>query len=106
MMNKKDVKEFFDNLAPEWEINLVKNDSKINTILDYAGVDYGKRILDVACGTGVLFPYYMERGAYLKHLFLNEFNGAEKYIFVAAVKDLRYNKKLTGNFYKGGRIEK
>lgn len=33
-------------------------------------------------------------------------NGAEKYIFVAAVKDLRYNKKLTGNFYKGGRIEK
>lgn len=61
---------------------------------------------NVACGTGVLFPYYMERGAYLKHLFLNEFNGVEKYIFVAAVKDLRYNKKLTGNFYKGGRIEK
>ena len=35
----------------------------IAAILDNAGVGPGMRVLDVACGTGVLFPDYLARGA-------------------------------------------
>lgn len=60
-MSKKDIIDFFDDLAPQWDEDMVRNDSVINEILDYADITQGKRVLDVACGTGVLFPYYMER---------------------------------------------
>jgi 2-polyprenyl-3-methyl-5-hydroxy-6-metoxy-1,4-benzoquinol methylase len=61
-MTKDAVREFFDRLAPQWDENLEVNDAKINTILDAAGIASGVRVLDVACGTGVLFPFYMSRG--------------------------------------------
>ena len=60
-MNKKDVIEFFDRLAPNWDADMVKSDEIIGTILDNAGVSEGKDVLDVACGTGVLIPYYYDR---------------------------------------------
>lgn len=62
MIDKKDVIAFFDRCAPEWDAEMVKDDEIINEILDNAGVTEGKKVLDVACGTGVLFPYYMARG--------------------------------------------
>lgn len=62
MIDKKDVIEFFDRCAPMWDAEMVKDDEIINEILDNAGVTKGKRVLDVACGTGVLFPYYVARG--------------------------------------------
>ncbi len=40
---------------------MVRNDRIINTILDNAQVNEGVEVLDVACGTGVLIPYYLER---------------------------------------------
>ena len=61
MIDKSEVITFFDRLAPEWDANMVTNDTVINTILDNAGVKRGNDVLDVACGTGVLFPYYMSR---------------------------------------------
>ena len=33
----------------------------MNIILDNAKVSEGKNILDVACGTGVMIDYYLER---------------------------------------------
>lgn len=60
-MNKKEVIAFFDRLAPEWDANMVMDDTKIAYILDVAGVRKHSAVLDVACGTGVLFPYYLER---------------------------------------------
>ena len=62
-MNKNDVIEFFDRCAPTWDAQMIKSDAIIGNILDNAGVSAGMDILDVACGTGVMFPYYLERGA-------------------------------------------
>lgn len=63
MIQTEDVIAFFDRLAPEWDTELIRNDEIIRTILDHAEVGFGKDILDVATGTGVLIPDYLERGA-------------------------------------------
>lgn len=60
-MNKRDIVEFFDRCAPSWDAELIKSDTIIAKILDNAEVAQGQEILDVACGTGVMFPYYLER---------------------------------------------
>lgn len=60
-MNKKDVIEFFDRLAPGWDADMIRHDDIIAVILDGARVAEGVKVLDVACGTGVLIPDYLER---------------------------------------------
>ena len=62
MLDKTKVTEFFDRLAPTWDAELVPKDRLINEILDNAAVTGDLAVLDVACGTGVLFPYYLARG--------------------------------------------
>jgi demethylmenaquinone methyltransferase/2-methoxy-6-polyprenyl-1,4-benzoquinol methylase len=57
----KKVADYFDRLAPEWDQLGTHDSKKINLILDCAGIFSGCKVLDVACGTGVLFPYYLER---------------------------------------------
>ena len=61
-MNQRPIVEFFDRLAPDWDAQLVVDEDKIRRILDAAGVCPGAAVLDVACGTGVLFPFYAQRG--------------------------------------------
>ncbi len=61
MIKTKEVIEFFDRLAPDWDAEMIRSDAIINTILDNAAVSEGKDVLDVACGTGVLMPDYLER---------------------------------------------
>lgn len=63
MINKAEVIEFFDSQAPMWDAEMIKDDRIVNIILDNAGIKKGTRVLDVACGTGVLFPDLLERGA-------------------------------------------
>ena len=60
-MEKQDVIEFFDRMASNWDADMIKSDAKIGLILDNAEVHEGMDVLDVACGTGVMFPYYLER---------------------------------------------
>ena len=62
-MKKQDIISFFDECAPRWDNDLIRNDEVINNILDNSGIEKGVRVLDVACGTGVLFPDYIKRGA-------------------------------------------
>ena len=62
-MNKQDIIAFFDERAHGWDADTVKNQSVIDTILDNAKVQKGSCVLDVACGTGVLFEDYLSRGA-------------------------------------------
>jgi len=61
MILKTDVIRFFDQYAATWDAEMIRSDEKIRTILDNAGVSAGSKVLDVACGTGVLFPDYLER---------------------------------------------
>ena len=60
-MQKQDVIEFFDRCAPTWDADMIKNDVIIGKILDNAEVGPDMTVLDVACGTGVMFDYYLER---------------------------------------------
>ena len=60
-MEKKDIIEFFDRCASDWDAQMIKSDVIIGKILDNAEVGAGMDILDVACGTGVMFEYYLQR---------------------------------------------
>lgn len=60
-MEKKDIIDFFDRCAPSWDAEMIKSDRIIGTILDNAEVGENMDVLDVACGTGVMFPYYLSR---------------------------------------------
>jgi len=62
-MNKEDVIKFFDTHAASWDDEMIRNEEVIKLIFDRGGVEAGKHILDVACGTGVLFPDYINRKA-------------------------------------------
>ena len=60
-MEKKDIIEFFDRCALFWDADMIKSDRIIGKILDNAEVGPGMDVLDVACGTGVMFDYYLDR---------------------------------------------
>lgn len=62
-MKKQDIVAFFDRCAPTWDAELIKSDVIIGKILDNAEIEPGQDILDVACGSGVMFPYYLSRNA-------------------------------------------
>ena len=62
-MNKNDVISFFDRCAPWWDSDMIRNEEIIALILENAAVRPGVHVLDVACGTGVLFPDYKKLGA-------------------------------------------
>ena len=61
MMETEKIRDFFDKAAKTWDEELIFDPDIINIILDNASVSSGKDILDVACGTGVLIPFYLSR---------------------------------------------
>ena len=61
-MDKQEVIEFFDRQAPTWDEHMIRNENAIATILYLGGVFEGADVLDVACGTGVLFEDYLKLG--------------------------------------------
>lgn len=60
-MEKQDIIDFFNRCAPSWDAEMIKNDAIIGRILDNAEVGAGMDVLDVACGTGIMFDYYLDR---------------------------------------------
>lgn len=64
-MNKQDVIEFFNRCADGWDLTNHKDPVVMAKLLDFAGIKQGVSVLDVGCGTGVMFPFYQERGVSL-----------------------------------------
>ncbi len=62
-MNSKEIRDFFDRLAPTWDDHMIIDEEVIERILMNARLSEGKTVLDVACGTGVMIPFYFEIGA-------------------------------------------
>lgn len=62
-MDKNQVISFFDDMAFCWDDNQVRSEEIISFILDKGEISEGKKVLDIACGTGVLFPDYISRKA-------------------------------------------
>ena len=60
-MNKDIIKNFFNDFAPRWDNEPIAEKQILDIILDNADVKENINVLDVACGTGVLFPFYLER---------------------------------------------
>lgn len=60
-MQTEKVAAYFNQLAPEWDTLHRHDNSKIERILDYADINNNISVLDVGCGTGVLFPFYLNR---------------------------------------------
>lgn len=62
-MDKNEVIAFFNSVASGWDATQVRDEEIIDLILSKGAVTSGAQVLDVACGTGVLFPDYISRGA-------------------------------------------
>ena len=62
-MDRNEIIAFFDRLADNWDEGNLRNEEVIAEILQKGGIGKGKKVLDVACGTGVLFPDYIRLGA-------------------------------------------
>lgn len=60
-VDKNEVAAFFDRCAPWWDADMIRHEDILSTILTLGGIREGIDVLDVACGTGVLFPDYLER---------------------------------------------
>ena len=62
-MDRNEIIAFFDKLAPCWDESNLRNEEVIAEILQKGGIGKNVKVLDVACGTGVLFPDYKKLGA-------------------------------------------
>ncbi len=63
------VNQFFDQHAADWDqYQNQKEGIIIDKILDRAGFNDGDRILDVACGTGILVPHFIKKNISLKNV--------------------------------------
>ncbi len=59
-MDKELIREFFNGFAPNWDNEPIAEKEIIDTIIQNAGIKENINVLDIACGTGVLFSFYLE----------------------------------------------
>ena len=62
VLERNEVKGFFNRMANCWDEICVFNWTNINRILTLAGIAEGDRVIDVGCGTGVLVESLLKRG--------------------------------------------
>lgn len=100
-MDKKEIIAFFDKLASDWDDYNIRNEEVIAEILSKGGLKDGAEVLDVACGTGVLFPDYLKAGAEITGVDISEnmvktargkFPGT--HVICADATDFQFDKKF------------
>ena len=57
----REVKSFFDRLADEWDSHGGPEEQATEQLMDLCGIEKDSVVLDVACGTGALIPFYLKR---------------------------------------------
>ena len=55
------IQEFFDSRARDWDSSCPHDHRKIETLLSLVPPPEGGKVLDAACGTGVLLPHLLAR---------------------------------------------
>ena len=58
---KNQMVAFFDSMAEEWDKHSKPDPHVIHTLLDSIPLIQGRKVLDVACGTGAITPYLYEK---------------------------------------------
>lgn len=61
--NNKKIKEFFNEKAPTWDSRQEETDERISELLNYVKINEGDKVLDIACGTGIIDRELVKRGA-------------------------------------------
>ena len=55
MQTREAMKDFFDARAEQWDEIAVHDGHKIAAIAALAGIKKGDKVIDIACGTGIMF---------------------------------------------------
>lgn len=53
---RNEIKQFFNGCAENWDNNCKFSKEKIAAIVTLAGIKSESQVVDIACGTGVMFP--------------------------------------------------
>jgi ubiquinone/menaquinone biosynthesis C-methylase UbiE len=72
VIDSRRVQQYFDEKAAAWSAGRHTDPALIRTVLKQLEIGTGSRVLDIACGTGVLFPFYLEQGARVTGVDLSE----------------------------------
>ena len=54
MERNNDIKNFFESIAPHWDDMECVPPARIQALLSKVRIEKGERVLDVACGTGII----------------------------------------------------
>jgi demethylmenaquinone methyltransferase/2-methoxy-6-polyprenyl-1,4-benzoquinol methylase len=55
------VKAFFDRLADNWDENCLHDPKKIAAVVTLANIGMGTHVVDIGCGTGIMFEEILSR---------------------------------------------
>lgn len=57
----EETKNFFDEKADTWDNESIYSPNLIKAVVEISGIPQNGRVIDIACGTGVLFPFILEK---------------------------------------------
>ena len=53
-------KDFFNSLANDWDARQKLSDDDVFNLVKLANINHGDKVLDVACGTGIIDKYLLK----------------------------------------------